>query len=73
MVILGYYIKEEGCGDNSCLVKKPKGMATNGGCICTKHVKREDVLHVKRGIEDLLELRKNNLTNGDADGKPRHT
>jgi len=24
----------QGCGDNSCLVKKPKGMATNGGCRC---------------------------------------
>lgn len=23
-----------GCGDNSCLVKKPIGMATNGGCRC---------------------------------------
>ncbi len=37
---MGQSIKEilfrdfEGCGDNSCLVKKPKGMATNGGCRC---------------------------------------
>lgn len=23
-----------GCGDNSCLFRKPKGMATNGGCRC---------------------------------------
>lgn len=23
-----------GCGDNSCLFVKPKGMATNGGCRC---------------------------------------
>lgn len=23
-----------GCGDNNCLVVKPKGMATNGGCRC---------------------------------------
>ena len=53
--------------DNSCLVNKPKGMATNGGCTCTKHVKREDVLHVKRGIQDLIELRKNSLTNGVTD------
>ena len=42
-------------------------MATNGGCTCTKHVKREDVLHVKRGIQDLIELRKNSLTNGVTD------
>jgi hypothetical protein len=26
----------KGCGDNSCLVKKPVGMATNGGCRCFK-------------------------------------
>lgn len=23
-----------GCGDNSCRFRKPKGMATNGGCSC---------------------------------------
>lgn len=23
-----------GCGDNSCLIEKPHGMATNGGCRC---------------------------------------
>jgi len=26
--------KVVGCGDNSCLFVKPKGMATNGGCRC---------------------------------------
>lgn len=25
-----------GCGDNSCWFRKPKGMATNGGCRCFK-------------------------------------
>ena len=24
----------KGCGDNSCVVAQPKGMATNGGCRC---------------------------------------
>lgn len=23
-----------GCGDNSCLIEKPNGMGTNGGCRC---------------------------------------
>lgn len=23
-----------GCGDHSCLFKRPAGMATNGGCLC---------------------------------------
>lgn len=27
-----------GCGDNSCLFVKPKGMATNGGCRCWEHL-----------------------------------
>lgn len=25
-----------GCGDHGCLIKKPSGMATNGGCRCTR-------------------------------------
>ena len=28
--------KYVGCGDNSCLFKKPEGMATNGGCRCVE-------------------------------------
>ena len=63
MMILGYVIDDSGCGDSGCIVKKPSGMATNGGCTCTKHIKREDLVHVKRGITDLLDLRnKNSLT-----------
>lgn len=27
-----------GCGDNSCLVRKPRGMATNGGCRCLERL-----------------------------------
>lgn len=51
MMIRGYKIDDNGCGDNSCLVKKPTGMGTNGGCRCTQHVKPEDKIPVKRGIE----------------------
>jgi hypothetical protein len=28
-----------GCGDNSCVFVKPKGMATNGGCRCIEHAR----------------------------------
>lgn len=28
-----------GCGDNSCLFIKPRGMATNGGCRCIEDAK----------------------------------
>lgn len=31
VAVAGDYV---GCGDNSCLFKKPTGMATNGGCRC---------------------------------------
>lgn len=27
-------LRELGCGDNSCWIAAPKGMATNGGCRC---------------------------------------
>lgn len=26
-----------GCGDNSCVIRRPGGMATNGGCRCAMH------------------------------------
>lgn len=28
------FAREHGCGDNSCLLGSPGGMATNGGCMC---------------------------------------
>lgn len=31
-------LNREGCGDNSCLFKKPVGMATNGGCRCYEKI-----------------------------------
>jgi hypothetical protein len=39
---------EHGCGDNSCVLHKPRGMATNGGCQCIKTMPvqtRRDFLH----------------------------
>jgi hypothetical protein len=39
---------ERGCGDNSCVLHKPHGMATNGGCQCVKSMPfqdRRDFLH----------------------------
>lgn len=37
-----------GCGDNSCLVETPNGMATNGGCGCSDHTLRRAVMWLKR-------------------------
>ncbi len=33
----------EGCGDNSCIFERPRGMATNGGCRCVE--RRPGVRH----------------------------
>lgn len=38
----------KGCGDTSCLIQKPSGMATNGGCRCdAKRYRR--AIHVALG------------------------
>ena len=37
-----------GCGDNSCEVEKPKGMATNGGCRCDEGTLRRALHYYKR-------------------------
>jgi hypothetical protein len=37
-----------GCGDNSCEVRKPRGMATNGGCRCEERELRWAMKYWKR-------------------------
>lgn len=37
----------KGCGDSSCIVAKPSGMATNGGCRCEKPALRRAVLTLR--------------------------
>lgn len=44
-----------GCGDSGCLIERPKGMATNGGCRCLegitspeRRVKIRQAIHVLR-------------------------
>jgi len=37
-----------GCGDHSCIVKTPTGMATNGGCRCEERELRRAVMWYKR-------------------------
>lgn len=43
-----------GCGDNSCLVAKPNGMATNGGCRCPEREVRLALQFYKRYTHHLL-------------------
>jgi len=50
-----------GCGDNSCLVEKPRGMATNGGCHCSERKLRWSVQWWKRRaafLEETIRLMK---------------
>lgn len=37
-----------GCGDNSCVVARPGGMATNGGCRCDDRTLRWALSYYKR-------------------------
>lgn len=37
-----------GCGDNSCVVRTPRGMATNGGCRCDERELRWALQYWKR-------------------------
>ena len=54
MRIFGYELSDEGCGDSACLVKKPKGMATNGGCRCIRaDTPLSDALKIKRELDRL--------------------
>lgn len=54
-----------GCGDNSCQVAQPKGMATNGGCRCDERTLRRALAWYQRftasqraAIEDLIQDRR---------------
>lgn len=44
-----------GCGDNSCVIVTPSGMATNGGCRCEARELRFALQHFKRRIAFLEE------------------
>jgi chromosome segregation ATPase len=46
----------EGCGDNSCIIKKTTGMATNGGCQCGRGSFRRALQLVRKENETLKAL-----------------
>lgn len=45
-----------GCGDNSCLVEQPRGMATNGGCRCEPRALRMGVMAYRAECDRLTAL-----------------
>ncbi len=63
MNVLGYELDDDGCGDNSCLIKKPVGMATNGGCRCTRVVPGHHVLVVRRELDRLAQRKRQDNDN----------
>lgn len=60
-----------GCGDNSCLFRKPQGAGTNGGCTCLgvggKPFLRAALAQLYRTAEDLCEAHRPHR-DGDQDG-----
>jgi hypothetical protein len=46
----------EGCGDHSCIIAKPRGMGTNGGCRCLKEMSFETRVRVGKAIQTLKAL-----------------
>lgn len=45
-----------GCRDNSCVIEKPQGMATNGGCRCRPWQLRGEIMRLRRENEMLKTL-----------------
>jgi hypothetical protein len=43
----------EGCGDHSCIIRTPKGMATNGGCRCPDVLLRRAVRVYRASAADV--------------------
>ena len=47
-----------GCGDHGCIIKKPTGQGTNGGCRCIgRHMDTRNILEVKQLIHGLKQAR----------------
>lgn len=44
-------VELEGCGDHSCVVAKPKGMGTNGGCRCDERRLRHAVQVLRAQVQ----------------------
>lgn len=44
---------EYGCGDHGCVIAKPKGQGTNGGCSCRPKDIRRCLLRLSESIDPL--------------------
>jgi len=48
--VLAYRL-EHGCGNNGCVIKKPRGMATNGPCLCRARMMSAVLLSLAADLE----------------------
>lgn len=56
--------KIKGCGDSLCIIEKPKGMATNGGCRCRPYKFAQKIRDLtKRNEELMVEIHKGDTLN----------
>jgi hypothetical protein len=65
-----------GCGDHSCVVVRPTGMATNGGCRCQERELRRALTWYKRRakfLEDTIAELKAEVARLHADNRQRVT
>ncbi|MEQ9418118.1 MAG: hypothetical protein RJQ08_11300 [Salinisphaeraceae bacterium] len=46
----------KGCRDNSCVIEKPTGMATNGGCRCRPWQLRAEIVRLQSENSKLKSL-----------------
>lgn len=56
--LLVYIKKLDGCGDGGCVIRRPSGMHTNGGCHCYENSfrMRQVIGHRKLLIEAIEKL-----------------
>ena len=47
-----------GCNDSSCVIAKPTGMHTNGGCRCDARALRMMIMRLRTKIEKLKKQQK---------------
>lgn len=46
-----YEYDENGCGSNSCHIKKPNGQGTNGPCTCLRQYKLSDRIIILKYLQ----------------------
>lgn len=49
-------VEDHGCGDGNCVIFRPRGMHTNGGCRCARRMTSVDEMYVRRLLAVAQEL-----------------